>query len=430
MSAAFVTVALNISISTNGVYANGNVSPEVTQCSTTSTMVAVPVHAFSPEATIHGHLATVAGSSRTAPLRLPLGDLVARGYPNSPTSQPTTPLAVPTADIMDLQQKLASLSTSGGQQVSPDATLSSPSSSKESDAPEEVAEQQRQRKVLPSTIDFYGLEQELSKLHSQGGPQLKVKDTGALATASVGTQSDLCAQVGQESVKTAAADATVSANQCDDGAKIPSQPSVRKISRFSVSIVKDESESKDNQSLNETKDPELLLLLQKQDLERKALARKHEEEIASFHARQKQQQKETPPASSSVTRTPSPSTSPETTLGSIGKCDAESCDVGGIPIPSRSAVGSAPPSSVPSSSPGTPTRTTKTFTDDLLRLVQDLGSKTPPKKSEATEKPPTLNQLRSGSISSMSTSPGSNSNPLNQHSLTKIAGINDDDCDE
>merc|ERR1711911_435236 len=81
----------------------------------------------------------------------------------------------------------------------------------------------------------------------------------------------------------------------------------------------------------------------------------------------------------------------------------------GILIPNSNGASST--YSAPSSSPGTPTRQTKTFTDDLLRLVNDFGSKTSDKKVDASERAPTLNELQQLQ------------QQLQQHSLTQASGL-------
>ena len=194
----------------------------------------------------------------------------------------------------------------------------------------------------------------------------------------------------------------------------------RRVSRFSVSVVDERSGAPPE----EAKDPELQELLLRHEQERKALARKHEEELAAFHARRKQPppQQQTPPVQRQETtesvRTPSPG----------ARASPDHGEGRGVPIPNTPGGGGGGPSvanSTPSSSPGTPTRQPKTFTDDLLRLVQDLGSKPGAEKSEKAggkggEKAPTLNQLRAGATNA-------NLQPQQQqqqhHSLTQTAGI-------
>ena len=119
---------------------------------------------------------------------------------------------------------------------------------------------------------------------------------------------------------------------------------------------------------------------------------------------------------------PSPSSNQSTTGSNAS---------GGSPV--NSLVNSA----TPGSSPGTPTRqTTKTFTDDLLRLVQGLGSTEKSKNrgsGEEVVKAPTLNQLRAGvngsNVQANQQQPSSpqpqcqQQQQQNGHSLTQTAGI-------
>ena len=227
----------------------------------------------------------------------------------------------------------------------------------------------------------------------------------------------------------------------------PAPAGGRRISRFCVSLVDEQQKATttapSSAMLPEdaNKDPELKELLLRHEQEKKALIRKHEEELASFHARRKQQQptpqqqQQPPPLpapslqrqeATESSRTPSPGarSSPDHTEGR------------GVPIPNSSttaiasgALNASVNGATPGSSPGTPTRQTKTFTDDLLRLVQDLGSKPGIEKSkkaggEGVEKAPTLNQLRAGANGGAVANLQQQQQQQQQHhSLTQTAGI-------
>ena len=457
---AFVTVALSINITSNGIYATSRCSSPARGPSTG-----------------HNDPSALPVATAGVPLKLSLGEAGTRsaGGSSLPTSQPPTPQACPAMDtyLMDLQHKLASLSMAGNpqqqqqQQSSPDTQLPSPSSiSKEgtplmdpalhtvADQVDQAAESSRPRKVLPSTIDIHDLETELSKLHSQGGHPslLKVKEptplnpstsdqpanppiqTSSPPEAAIDEQPPLPATAADPLPKATPPVAAL-ANKEQKGSQTEPQVSApprklslpptvtpgRRVSRFSVSVVDERSGAPPE----EAKIPELQELLLRHEQERKALARKHEEELAAFHARRKQpppQQPNPPPVQRQETtesvRTPSPG----------ARASPDHGEGRGVPIPNTPGGGGGGPSvanSTPSSSPGTPTRQPKTFTDDLLRLVQDLGSKPGAEKSEKAggkggEKAPTLNQLRAGATNA-------NLQPQQQqqqhHSLTQTAGI-------
>ena len=458
-----VTVALSINISTSGgIYA-------------TSSCCQSPREKFSgqtrPTSRLTSPEATVTASSHV-PLKLALGSTLTS---SQPSSQPPTPQDT---SLMDLHQKLTSLSMAN-QQQSPDQTLLSPSSTKEFCVAEALPDQvdqglvDRPRKVLPSTIDtLHDLDEELSKLHSQGGPLLKVKEVSQPVAAQNTPQADAqppeAAEVAPPSIQTESVHVPlVEAPSVEQEKKeavsnllpvpglTPPAPEAsadagrfRKISRFQVSLVEERetsaasapssgsalssgpvsapspapSSASSKTSPTSTAsaatadafkdDPELRELLQRQEKERKELARRHQEELTAFYARHRNQR--TPPHPqppvTPLRRTPSPITrsggSPEHT------------ELHGVPIGCTSAASAVVPT--PGSSPGTPTRQTKTFNEDLFRLV-DLSPKVPAQKNETSEKAPTLNQLRSAA----GASGVSNGTPVvasNQHSLTQIAG--------
>ena len=219
----------------------------------------------------------------------------------------------------------------------------------------------------------------------------------------------------------------------------PAPPGGRRISRFCVSLVDEQQRAAAAPAASAVmddanKDPELRELLLRHEQEKKALIRKHEEELASFHARRKQQQPTAPqqphphpqPALQRQEATESPRTS-----SPIARSSPDHTEGRGVPIPAT-AGGAAGPvtNATPGSSPGTPTRQTKTFTDDLLRLVQDLGSKPGAEKSkkaggEGVEKAPTLNQLRAGANGGAVANLQQQQQQQQQqhHSLTQTAGI-------
>ena len=317
-----------------------------------------------------------------------------------------------------------------------------------------------QRKVLPSTIDIHDLETELAKLHSHG----KVKETSAPPPeivpvqaaaaplpAATSSPAELVVEVDPtaepqavvkaapappEVVPTVPAVLTVATEQKAIQTEPQQQlqlpgvppPSGRKVSRFCVSLV-DEKVGPDQPlppSLDEPQrqideissavaaaanDPELRQLLVRQETERKALARKHEEELAAFHAQRKlhqQQQQQQQQSSQETSRTPSPGAAAVRPGSAAGQ----------NPTVASSSTSQSSPNSVP----GTPTRqANRTFTDDLLRLVQDLGTKGGLDKNKQTGdgsdkvKAPTLNQLRSAGG-------GGGGTNSNNHSLTQTAG--------
>jgi len=463
-----VTVALSINISTSGgIYA-------------TSSCCQSPREKFSgqtrPTSRLTSPEATVTASSHV-PLKLALGSTLS----SQPSSQPPTPQDT---SLMDLHQKLTSLSMANQQQAqqqSPDQTLLSPSSTKEFCVNEALPDQvdqglvDRPRKVLPSTIDtLHDLDEELSKLHSQGGPLLKVKEVSQPVAAQNAPQPDAqpaeAPEVAPPSIQTESAHVPLVeapavepekkeavSNPLPATGLAPPAPEAstdagrcRKISRFQVSLVEEREASAasapssgsapsaapvsapspaPSSASSETSptstasaatadafkdDPELRELLQRQEKERKELARRHQEELTAFYARHRNQR--TPPHPqppvAPLRRTPSPITrsggSPEHT------------EIHGVPIACTSAASAVV--ATPGSSPGTPTRQTKTFNEDLFRLV-DLSPKVPAQKNETSEKAPTLNQLRSAA----GASGVSNGTPVvasNQHSLTQIAVMN------
>lgn len=545
MNSAFVTVALSINITSNGIYATSRCSsPARTSASNSSDQVA-------------SSSSTVA----SGPLKLSLGEAGTRsnGGNSLPTSQPPTPQACPGMDtyIMDLQHKLLDLTRSQQQQqhvqqhqTSPDtAQLPSPSSSTKEGTPfpeptavvptaadqvDQAVDNNRQpRKVLPSTIDIHDLETELSKLHSQGGhpSMLKTKDTPPNPSSSGATEStsnpllqsatasppELADEVIPATVTvvpslpiqlpavpilpavlptiaaTSIPAAVAAAKEQKSSQTEPQTPAHprklslppiqsspgRRISRFSVSLVEEQASSS-NGPLAEVaiNDPELRDILCRHEQERKALATKHEEELAAYRAKiksslpslpvgptqsphQQQMPQQPPPAQPAkqvhpspqpqlqrqeatemAARTPSPGarTSPDPSEP-MGCCfpipnnnsslSGSNSSIGGSGgggsgggVGNGNGNGQVTLNSTPSSSPGTPTRQTKTFTDDLLRLVQDLGSKPGTEKSkkaggEGVEKAPTLNQLRAGATLSAN----QQQQQQQHHSLTHSAGI-------
>ena len=120
---AFVTVALNIKITSNGIYATS-------RCSSPARGPSTGHNANDPSA--------LPVATAGVQLKLPLDEAGTRsaGGSNLPTSQPPTPQTCPAMDTysMDLQHKLASLSMAANsqqqqqQQSSPDTQLPSPSS--------------------------------------------------------------------------------------------------------------------------------------------------------------------------------------------------------------------------------------------------------------------------------------------------------------
>lgn len=512
LGAAFVTVALSINITSNGIYATS-------RCSSPARV---------PNNNNASGDQSMGVSTASVPLKLCIAEANAAGSRpaggNSlPTSQPPTPQTCPTMDtyLMDLQHKLASLSMTNNnpnpsahlqqqhQNYSPDSTqqLPSPSSSTKEGTPllepvvhpsvvvdqvDQATEnnrpaQQQQRKVLPSTIDIHDLHSELSKLHSQGPGHppslLKAKEalnpcpTEALATVASSAANPVVqpatasnppevvdeappdktvikpipVSVGPSVTPVASAPTTTKeqkssqtepelsvAQQPQQQRKLslppPVPPGERRISRFCVSLV-DEKQRTAASGLPEeaNKDPELRELLLRHEQEKKALIRKHEEELAAFHARRKQQsavQQQSQPhplqrqEATEGSRTPSPGAS----------CNPDFGEGRGLPTQNSNATAAANGASGPvpnptrSSSPGTPTRQTKTFTDDLLRLVQDLGSKPGAEKSkkaggEGVEKAPTLNQLRAGANGGAAASLQQQQQQQQHHSLTQTAGI-------
>ena len=157
---AFVTVALSINITSNGIYATSRCSSPARGPSTG-----------------HNDPSALPVATAGVPLKLSLGEAGTRsaGGSSLPTSQPPTPQACPAMDtyLMDLQHKLASLSMAGNpqqqqqQQSSPDTQLPSPSSiSKEGtplmdpalhavvDQVEQAAESSRPRKLLSTSTTW------------------------------------------------------------------------------------------------------------------------------------------------------------------------------------------------------------------------------------------------------------------------------------
>ena len=539
LGSAFVTVALSINITSNGIYATS-------RCS-------------SPARAPNGSNAQgdPAVSTASVPLKLCLGETNTTGSRTAggnslPTSQPPTPQACPTMDtyLMDLQHKLASLSMANNssnatshvqqqpqqQSYSPEATqqLPSPSSSTKEGTPSldhlnhpsvvvdqvdqaaesnRPAQQQQQRKVLPSTIDIHDLHSELSKLHSQGTGHppalLKAKEpetklntitteasavpppttTNPVAQVTSSQTSDVVddhpqtpteqpqpsfkaipvpvAQIPVVAPVTAPATAVPAisttrtttkeqkSSQTEPHLIVAQQPLQRKlslpppapaggrrISRFCVSLVDEQQRAATPNSgmlpEDANKDPEFRELLLRHDQEKKALIRKHEEELAAFHARRKQQQ----PTPQQQQPHPVPSlhrqeaTESSRTPSPGARSSPDHSEGRGVPIPNSSSTATASGilhgpvnNATPGSSPGTPTRQTKTFTDDLLRLVQDLGSKPGIEKSkkaggEGVEKAPTLNQLRAGANGGAVANLQQQQQQQQQHhSLTQTAGI-------
>lgn len=493
LGAAFVTVALSINITSNGIYATS-------RCSSPARV---------PNSNASGCDPSMGISTTSVPLKLCIAEANAAGSRTAggnslPTSQPPTPQACPTMDtyLMDLQHKLASLSMANNQNssghvhqqqqsYSPESTqqLPSPSSSTKEGTPllDAVAhpvvvdpvdqsterpaqQQQQQRKVLPSTIDIHDLHSELSKLHSQGPGHppslLKAKETlnpcpveasTQVASSTVNpvvlpTASSNPPEVVDEPIsdqilikpipvsvpapvasttkeqKGSQTEPEVAVAQQIEQRKLslppPVPPGERRISRFCVSLVDEKQRTATSTQPEEAnRDPELRELLLRHEQEKKALIRKHEEELAAYHARRKQQavQQQPPLQRQEATegsRTPSPGArfSPDHGEGRVLASQSSNTTItgNGAPVinPTRS------------SSPGTPTRQTKTFTDDLLRLVQDLGNKPGTEKSkkaggEGVEKAPTLNQLRAGANGGAA----SLQQQQQHHSLTQTAGI-------
>lgn len=489
---AFVTVALSINISANGVYATS-------RCSSPARTASSAASGADP--------ALCSSSIASVPLKLALGEAggMRSGVNSLPSSHPPTPQAVPAVDtyLMDLQHKLASLSMANSQQQQPSSIhpqgdqaapqLPSPTSSTKEGSPQltmtdppvalgpapgpappdqvdqaagaAAVENKPLRKVLPSTIDIHDLETELAKLHSQGKvkevPPVPAEGSTGSTTPAV-TAVTLTPPVGGLPATTTTTTTVLSSppepvviEAAEPGAMEPrpksppeapaipavmahvateqkaiqtepqqvllqptaapaAQPPGRKISRFSVTLV-DEKVGPDQplpqlppQGEEVANDPELQELLARQETERKALARKHEDELAAFRARRKLQlhqpvHPQQLPRSQETSRTPSPGSGRPTSSNAGHQSSSTNC--------------STPNSSVP----GTPTRqANRTFTDDLLRLVQDLGNKAGLEKNKTAgdggekAKAPTLNQLRAGGTG---TGTGSNG-----HSLTQTAG--------
>lgn len=451
----FVTVALSINISANGLYASS-------RCTSPSRAGGAAVPAIDS-----GTHCGVAGAS--VPLKLCLGEAGARsGFNSLPSSHPQTPQAGTAVDtsLMDLHHKLTSLSMTNNSQpqqhpaeVAPQQLPSPTSSAKEviaqavSDpAPPNAAAQvvpvpaagdqvdqsngdasKQPRKVLPSTIDIHDLEAELSKLHSRYKEVPTSVEAGTVcAQPSISTTSPPepieeeqhhPAPIDPKEVVPVAKEQKAIQTEPVAEVEKPTElmppnaaPPGRRVSRFSVSLVDEKSRptpAAEPQPIQDLEDPELRELLTRHEMERKALAKKQDEELSSFHARRKQQlqQQQQQMRNQVASRTPSP--------GAVAQP---------VKVEQPTVNGSAP---------GTPTRTAnRTFTEDLLRLVQDLGSKTGGgEKAEGGEKAkaPTLNQLRAttnGSSNSTGSSSGgsSNSSSNNSHSLTQTAGIFPPSC--
>lgn len=322
------------------------------------------------------------------PLRLSLGE--PRGFNSLPSSQPPTPQANGPCDLADLQHRLTASLNGPAPAHSPpvkEPIKEQKEPVKDGAGKEATPEAHEDVEPRPRKIDIHDLETELSKLHSSHYATVSTPIPIPVTTAPAATPtgpSPVSSPPAVSPVKTA--------------------PS-RKISRFSVSVVDEKSvpEPSGPAVSPVPEDPELRALLRRHESERRELATRHERELEEFHARRKQQQQEQQqPERKPV---PSPAASPP-----------------------QGEKAAQPPASNPGSSPGTPTRQTKTFTDDLLRLVQDLGNKSlaeKNKKPDAVEKAPTLNQLRAASQQPSATVPPvtSPSYQLQQgHSLTHAAG--------
>ena len=483
---AIVTLALSINISANGgVYATSRCSSPVR---VPSSQHSAGTESSAPQSLKLSLGEAVANQRANA----------VSGFSSLPSSHPQTPQATPAVDnyLMDLQHKLASLSmtnTNNMQQQSvqqqplPDSQLASPSSSTKESSPQasveavsvvtdqvDQATDPKPRKVLPSTIDIHDLETELAKLHSQGGHSLlKVKESSGqvqqissppeLADSEHVEPSQLpvkpasiaVSSTSEQKISQTESTSTTATSPGTLIASTTAPPAGRRVSRFSVCLVEERASPT---AVADDNDPELKELLGKQEQERKALAKKHEEELALFHLRRKQQQQQQRLQQSqqqkreeTLPRTPSPPGARSNNTSATESTDQQNFCSRGIPSPTSnqsttgsntsggSPVNSLVNSATPGSSPGTPTRqTTKTFTDDLLRLVQDLGSKSGAEKNkirgngEEAVRAPTLNQLRAGVNGSIvqanqqqssSTAPQSQCQQQNSHSLTQTAGI-------
>ncbi len=456
----FVTVALSINISANGLYASS-------RCTSPSRAGGAAIPAIDS-----GTHCGVAGAS--VPLKLCLGDPGSRsGFSSLPSSHPQTPQAGTAVDtsLMDLHHKLTSLSMTNNIQpqqhpaeVAPQQLPSPTSSAKEGivqavidPSPPSAAAQvvpvptagdqvdqsngdgsKQPRKVLPSTIDIHDLEAELSKLHSRYKEVPTSAEAGAVSaqpstsTASppepIEEEQHHPAPIDPKEVVPVAKEQKAIQTEPVPEVEKPTElippnaaPPGRRVSRFSVSLVDEKSRPSpvpEPQPVQDLEDPELRELLTRHEMERKELAKKQDEELSSFHARRKQQlqqqlQQQQQMRNQVASRTPSP--------GAV---------VQPVKVEQPTVNGSVP---------GTPTRTAnRTFTEDLLRLVQDLGSKTGAgEKAEGGEKAkaPTLNQLRattngcsSNSTGGSSSGGSSNSSSNNSHSLTQTAGIFPPSC--